>query len=59
MSYLPDDQAAWLPIAADVLADKYRKCDSSTRESITIGLRNIDHPDCQAAVKKLNPDTFK
>jgi len=56
VNILPPDQAAWLPVARDVIAGKYRKCDSSTRESLTIGMRGIDHPDCRAAVKKLNPE---
>jgi len=50
---LPPDQAAWLPVAAQVLAGKYDRSDSSTRQSLIIGLRSIDHPACRQALQYL------
>jgi len=43
----------WLPIAAQVLAGKWDKCDNSTRESLIIGLRGIPTKECQLAVERL------
>jgi hypothetical protein len=50
---LPPDQAAWLPVARQVLAGEFDGCDRSTRESLTIGLRSIQHPDCRRALDRL------
>lgn len=52
---LREGEAPWLAVAAAVLAGRYDGADSSTRESLTIGLRHIDHPDCRDAVKRLWP----
>lgn len=49
--HLPPDQAAWLPIARKVLEGKFYEADSSTRESIYIGLRGINHPDAKKAAE--------
>ena len=53
---LPPDQAAWLPVARQVLDGEFDGADSSTRDSVTIGLRSIRHPNCQAALIRLWPD---
>jgi hypothetical protein len=45
------DQAPWLHVAKQVLAGEFDMADSSTRESVTIGLRSIKHPVCQEALK--------
>lgn len=39
----------WVAVARDVLADKWRDADDSTRKSLVIGLRNIDDVTCQNA----------
>lgn len=41
---LPPDQAAWLPVARQILAGEFDGADKSTVESLTIGLRHIEHP---------------
>lgn len=48
--------AEWLPVARRVLNGDYDDADSSTLESVTIGLRSINNPLCAEAVKKLWPD---
>lgn len=53
---LPPDQAAWIPVAKQVLAGEFDGADGSTRASVTIGLRSIGHPSCQAALTRLWPD---
>jgi hypothetical protein len=50
---LPDDCGPWLGIARRILAHEFEKCDSSTRKSLTLGLRNIRHELCQAALAEL------
>jgi hypothetical protein len=47
------EQAAWLPVARQVLDGEFEGCDRSTRESLTIGLRSIPHPHCQQALIRL------
>lgn len=51
---LPPDQVPWLHVARQVQAGEWEGADSSTRESLRIGLRSIQHPDCQRALEKLN-----
>jgi hypothetical protein len=50
---LPRDQAAWLPIARQVLAGEFDDADGSTLLSLTIGLRGITHPVCRHALERL------
>jgi len=50
---LAPDQAPWLHTARQVLAGEFDLADASTRESLSIGLRSIRHPACQAALAKL------
>lgn len=50
---LPPDQAAWLPVARQILAGEFKGADRSTVESLTIGLHGIRHPFCQQALEKL------
>jgi hypothetical protein len=52
---LPDDCAPWLHIAKQVLAGEFDGADKPTVESLTIGLRGINHPHCQQALARL-PD---
>lgn len=47
------DIAPWLVIATQVLLGGWDNSEGSARESLIIGLRNIDHPDCRKAVKRL------
>jgi hypothetical protein len=53
---LPPDQAAWIPVAKQVLAGEFDGADDSTRASLTIGLRSLRHPNCEAALIRLWPD---
>jgi hypothetical protein len=50
---LAPDSAAWLHVAKQVLAGEFDGCDGSTRASLNIGLRSIQHPLCQRAIEKL------
>jgi hypothetical protein len=50
---LPADQAAWLHTARQILAGEFDGCDRSTRESLTIGLRAVEHPLCRRALERL------
>jgi hypothetical protein len=50
---LPPDQAAWLPVARQVLAGEFENADRSTVESLVIGLRSITHPVCRQALARL------
>jgi hypothetical protein len=52
---LRPDCAPWLHVAKQVLLGEFDKADSSTRESLVIGLRNIEHPTCRAAHERLTP----
>jgi hypothetical protein len=56
---LPPDCAPWLHTARQILAGEFDDCDSSTRESLTIGLRNIRHPSCQRALGLLESTNRK
>ncbi len=53
---LPPDQAAWLPVARQVLDGEFDGADGSTRASVTIGLRSIHHPKCRSALIRLWPE---
>lgn len=53
---LPADEAPWFHIAKQVMAGEFDGADGSTRDSLTIGLRSIQHPVCAAAIKHLWPD---
>lgn len=51
---LRDDELPWLKVAQDIMDGVYNKTDSSTIESLTIGLRNIKHPLCRQALERLS-----
>jgi hypothetical protein len=50
---LPPDCWPWIDVAKQVLAGDFNNADSSTVESLTIGLRGIDHELCRKAFAKL------
>ena len=50
---LPPDCGPWLHTARQILAGEFDNCDSSTAESLTIGLRHIEHPRCREALARL------
>jgi hypothetical protein len=50
---LPPDCAPWLYIARQVLEGEFDGADRSMTESLTIGLRSVNHPDCRRAVERL------
>lgn len=50
---LAPDCAPWLYVAKQVLAGEFVGCDSSTCESLTIGLHGIAHPLCRRALEHL------
>ena len=50
---LPMDQAAWLPVARQIMAGEFEGADRSTVQSLVIGLRSIQHPDCQRALVRI------
>jgi hypothetical protein len=52
-SNLPADCAPWLHIARQVLESEFDGADRSMTESLTIGLRSVNHPDCRRAVERL------
>lgn len=47
------DCAPWLHIARQILAGEFEGANSSTRESLAIGLRSIRHPVCDEALVRL------
>jgi hypothetical protein len=47
------DCAPWLHVAKQVLAGEFDGADKSTVESLTIGLRSIQHQDCRKALAHL------
>ena len=53
---LREDEIPWLHVARQILAGEFDGADRSTRESLMIGLRSIQHPDCQRALERLNPN---
>ncbi len=50
---LRKDEIPWLKVAQDIMDGVYDKTDSSTIESLTIGLRSIRHPLCRQALERL------
>jgi hypothetical protein len=56
---LRPDEIPWLHVARQVLAGEFVGCDSSTRESLTIGLRSIPHPLCHCALEWLQSGTMR
>ncbi len=50
---LTPDCAPWLHTARQVLAGEFDGADRSTAESLAIGLRSIQHPDCIHALDRL------
>ena len=56
-SGLSPDCVPWLHVARQVLCGEFKDADSSTVESVCIGLRGISHPLCQAALKQIKPST--
>ena len=51
---MTSDEQKWLITAERILHGDYDFADSSTRESLTIGLRSIKHELCQRALERLN-----
>ena len=50
---MTDDEKPWLIIAMRVIRGEFRGCCRSARESMTIGLRNINHSVCRRALERL------
>ena len=50
---LREDEIPWLHTARQVLEGEFEGADRSTCESVTFGLRSIQHPDCQRAFERL------
>jgi hypothetical protein len=50
---LPTDCAPWLHVARQVLAGEFEGASRSTVESLSIGLRRIEHPRCRQALARL------
>jgi hypothetical protein len=48
--HLPPDCVPWLYVARQILAGEFDGADNSTVQSLTIGLRGIQHPLCQKAL---------
>jgi hypothetical protein len=51
---LAPDCLPWLHVAYQILAGEFDGCDSSTRESLTIGLRSVPHPLACRSLDRLN-----
>jgi hypothetical protein len=56
---LAPESLPWLHVARQVLAGEFGEADSSTRESLIIGLRSIAHPLCRRALARLHSQTAK
>ena len=56
---LADDCAPWLHVAKQVLAAEFDGADQAMIESLTIGLRGIQHPICKQALNRLPPNREK
>ena len=56
---IPADCRPWLHVARQVLDGEFDNCDRSTRESLVIGLRGIEHPTCSRALHKLKSRKIK
>ena len=52
-SGLAYDEVPWGHIARQILSGEFDGCTDSMRTSLEIGLRNIRHPRCQQALKRL------
>jgi hypothetical protein len=50
---LRPDELPWVHVAKQVLGGEFDGMDSTTRESLRIGLRSINHPLCKQALAKL------
>ena len=50
---LAPDCAPWLHVAKQILAGEFVGADGSTRQSLIIGLRSIQHQTCQQALARL------
>lgn len=50
---LPPDCAPWIHIARQILAGEFDGADKSTVESLTIGLRAVNHALCLLAIERL------
>jgi hypothetical protein len=50
---LPPDCAPWIHIARQILAGEFDGADKSTVESLTIGLRAVNHALCRLALERL------
>ena len=50
---LPPDCAPWLHVARQVLEGEWNNANRSEVESLTIGLRGIQHPTCRRALERL------
>jgi hypothetical protein len=50
---LAPDEIPWLHVASQILCNEFEGADSSTVESLTIGLRGIVHPLCRRALERL------
>lgn len=50
---LAPDCAPWLHVARQVLAGEFDGADRWTLESLAIGLRGIQHPQCEKALARL------
>jgi len=50
---LPPDCAPWLHVAKQVMAGEFDGADKSTVESLTIGLRAVNHALCRLALERL------
>ena len=49
----------WLYVARQILDGEFDRCDRSTRETVTIGLRSIAHPACRRALERLQAGSAK
>ena len=58
-SRLPDDCAAWLHVARQVLAGEFDGADRSTVQSVAVGLRCIAHPLARRALEWLGTHSAK
>ena len=50
---LREDEIPWLHVARQVLDGEFEHADQTTIESLTIGLRSIQHLECQRALERL------
>ena len=50
---LPPGCLPWLVVARQILAGEFDGCDRSMAQSLTFGLRSIQHPACREALARL------